>query len=124
MLQAPVASHRLVPQETAQVPSFTRGNWAALGLITCGSPIVGSGLMCQSVLPPCLGALQSFSAPRLALGSAKWESGIKDCVGFNACNHIYGNLNKSKENCSYFSFFLFLSFFFFSGLFWSCRSTP
>lgn len=42
------------------------------------------------------------------LGSAKWVhrkwvSGIKDSVGYNTSNDIYGNLNNSEENCSYFS---------------------
>lgn len=71
MLQAPVASHRLILQEMAQVPSFTRGNWAALGLITCGAPIVGSGLMCQSVLPPLPGSSAELLCSQAGLGLSK-----------------------------------------------------
>lgn len=98
-----------------------RGPWAAVGpklpaAFTSHSDLWG-GLGHPTLLPS-LGSPQSFSAPRLALGSAKWVlkewvSGIKDTVGFNTSDHVYGDLNKFEENCSHF----WCTFFFFQGYF-------
>lgn len=92
---------------------------ATVGLRACGAPL--RALVWCARVPS--SAWELLRTSLLALGSGKWASGnewqeLRAVVGFNTSNHIYGSISKSKENCSYFSFFLF------SGLFWSCWSTP
>lgn len=130
MLQASAGSHHLIPWETAQVPSLPRGTWAAAGLMAPVAPAVRFDLTGQSLvvllyIQPSSPALELLTASLLP-GWPRAEqnrcsgNGCQELssVGFNTSNHIYGNLNNSKENCSYFSCI------FFSGLFWSRWSTP
>ena len=108
MLQVPAASH---PEHSAGPVSYRRGPCGPRSLWGphCGfwSDATGSSRAWALLRASLLQAGLELSK----VGLRKLVSGVKGCVGFN---HIDSNLNKSKENCSYFSF---LSFFFFQGYF-------
>ena len=79
---------------------------ATVGLRACGAPL--RALVWCARVPS--SAWELLRTSLLALGSGKWASGnewqeLRAVVGFNTSNHIYGSISKSKENCSYFSFF-------------------
>ena len=108
MLQAPIASHRLIPQEMAQVLSLNQRWWPLWASELVGPPLRAL-VWCARVPSP---AWELLRTSLLALGSSKmgvrkWVAGIKGRVGFNTSNHIYGSISKSKENFSYFSLFVF-----------------
>lgn len=107
------------PEEPTWILPPTRGSRATMGPSAPVAPLwvlVRTGVSCAWALLLSLVAPQSFSAPRVALGSAKWVlrnrvSEIKGSVGFNPCNQIYGNQSMSKENCSYFRCTFFQGYF-------------